>query len=146
MNTNHRDRQFRILRVDDNDEDIYLLRQGLSQSEIDCELTVISDGAEAISFARREGKYARSPVPDLAVVDLNLPKHGGIEILTAVRQNKDLEKLPVVIITSSASPREKLQAASLKVETFITKPCDLDEFLKIGEVLKTVLLRDSQSL
>ena len=146
MNTNDRGSRFRVVLVDDNAEDIYLLRQGLSEAEIDCEATVISDGAEALAFARREGKYADSPIPDLAVIDLNLPKHGGIEILTAVRQNKDLQNLPVVIITSSASPREKLQAAGLNAAAFITKPFDLDEFLEIGEVLKTVLVGGSPTL
>jgi CheY-like chemotaxis protein len=139
-------RPFQVLLVDDNPDDIDLLRKGLKQSEVDCETTVISDGAEALAFARGQGKYAGSAAPDLTVIDLNLPKHGGIEILRAVRLNKDLQHLPVVIITSSASPREKLQAADLNVAAFITKPFDLEEFLEIGETLRSVLLKNSPAL
>ena len=81
--------------------------------------------------------------PDLAVLDLNLPKVGGASVLEAMRQSKDLERVPVFIMTSSAAPREQARARELGVERFITKPLDLEEFLKIGHVVKEVLLKST---
>ena len=79
---------------------------------------------------------------DLAVLDLNLPSHGGVEVLAALRQNPDLADVPVAVVTSSAAAVERGQVEKLRVERLITKPPDLDEFLKIGEILKEVLLGD----
>lgn len=132
---------FRILLVEDNEADIYLLRQALKEAALEVELTVIEDGAEALAFARHQGKYAGIPAPDLAVLDMNLPKNGGAEVLEAMRLNKELSKVPVAVMTSSASPVEQLKAKQLGVERYITKPPDLEDFLQIGHVLREVLLK-----
>ena len=129
----------RILLIEDNDADVYLFRTALESAELNCELIVIEDGAEALAFVRHEGKHAGSPLPDLAVLDLNLPKNEGTEVLEAIRQNKNLSNLPVVVVTSSALPREQAKTEQLGVARFITKPTDLADFLQIGMVLKQVL-------
>jgi two-component system, chemotaxis family, response regulator Rcp1 len=136
-------RTFHILLVEDNAADIYLFRQALKAAGLNFELTVIEDGADGLAFARREGEYAANSAPDLAVLDLNLPKGGGASVLEAMRQSKDLERVPVFIMTSSAGPREQARARELGVERFITKPLDLEEFLKIGHVVKEVLLKST---
>jgi CheY-like chemotaxis protein len=132
---------FHILLLEDNPADIYLFRRALKGAGLDFELTVIQDGADGLAFARRQGKYDGSFIPDLAVLDLNLPKGGGQSVLAAMRQNKDLERVPVVIMTSSAAPREEANAKELGVEHFLTKPADLEAFLQIGVVVKEVLLK-----
>jgi two-component system, chemotaxis family, response regulator Rcp1 len=132
---------FHILLVEDNAADIYLFREALKAAGLNFELTVIENGADGLAFARRQGKYAASSVPDLAVLDLHLPMSGGASVLEAMRQSKDLERVPVFIMTSSAAPREQARARELGVERFITKPLDLEDFLQIGHVVKEVLLK-----
>ena len=130
---------YRILLVEDNSADVYLFRQALKKAELDVELTVIEDGGEALAFARGQGKYAAAPIPDLAVLDLNLPKAGGAAVLAAMRQNEHLSHVPVAVLTS-AEPREKMKPAELGIGRFITKPPDLEDFLHIGQVLKEMLI------
>ena len=132
---------FHVLLVEDNAADIYLFREALKAAGLNFELTVIENGAEGLAFARRQGEYAGSSVPDLAVLDLNLPKSGGASVLEAMRQNKDLERVPVFIMSSTAAPREQARAKELGIERFITKPPDLEDFLQIGQVVKEVLLK-----
>ena len=134
-------RAFHILLMEDNAADIYLFREALKAAGLNFELTVIENGADGLAFARRQGEYAGSSVPDLAVLDLNLPKCGGASVLEAMRQNKDLERVPVFIMSSTAAPREQARAKELGIERFITKPPDLEDFLQIGHVVKEVLLK-----
>jgi chemotaxis family two-component system response regulator Rcp1 len=131
---------FHILLLEDNPADIYLLRQALKNAGVGFELTVIEDGADGLDFARRQGKYKGSFIPDLAVLDLNLPKGGGESVLKAMRQSNDLDRVPVVIMSSSVEPSEQANVKELGVEQFIRKPADLEAFLQIGYVLKEVLL------
>jgi len=130
----------RILLVEDNAGDIYLFRKALESAELNFELIVIEDGAEALAFARQEGKYAGSPVPDLALLDLNLPKNEGIEVLRAMRHSSHLSKVPVVITSASASSHERAETERLGVERYVMKPPDLEDFLQIGTVVKAILL------
>src|SRR5215471_4441512 len=97
------DRPFRILLVEDNAADTWLLRKALQNAALNFELIQIEDGAEALAFVRGEGEYAGSVTPDLAVVDLNLPKNDGVEVLEALRKSKSFSNVPVVIVTSSTS-------------------------------------------
>jgi chemotaxis family two-component system response regulator Rcp1 len=130
----------RIVLVEDNAGDVYLFRKALENTDLNFELNVIEDGAEALAFARQEGKYAGSPVPDLALLDLNLPKNGGMEVLKAIRLNSQLADLRVVITSTSASPRERAETEQLGVERYIMKPPGLEDFLKIGGAVKEILL------
>ncbi len=141
MSTTADPQTFHILLLEDNAADIYLFREALTSAGLNFELTVIENGADGLAFARRQGEYAKSSIPDLAVLDLNLPKCGGASVLEAMRQSKDLERVPVFILSSTAGVREQERARELGVERFITKPPDLEEFLQIGHAVKDVLLK-----
>jgi two-component system, chemotaxis family, response regulator Rcp1 len=132
--------QVRILLVEDNPGDVELLRLALMKAGLDCDLTVLDDGAEALELVRQQGKYADAPAPDLAVLDLNVPKYDGIEILEAMRANPAFAHVRVAVLSSSSSPRERANIEKFHVSRYITKPLDLDEFLKIGVILKELLV------
>jgi len=132
---------FHILLLEDNPADVYLFREALKSAGLNFVLTVIENGADGLAFARRQGEYSQSSVPDLAVLDLNLPKRGGAAVLEAMRQNKDLERVPAFIMSSTAAPREQARAEELGIQRFITKPPNLEDFLQIGQVVKEVLLK-----
>ena len=132
---------FNVVLIEDNEADVYLLRKGFEQTGLSIKVTVIEDGAEALAFTRGEGKYQGAPVPDLAVIDLNLPKKGGIEILEAMRRSERLSAVPVVIMTSSASPSDQRLMESFGVAQFLTKPADLDAFLQMGAVVTDLLAK-----
>ena len=130
-----------VLLVEDNAADVYLFRKAFESTDLRFELTVIEDGSDAMAFARSEGRYAHSPVPDLAVLDLNLPKHDGIQVLRAIRQSNRLRDVPVVVTSSSESTRHQAELEQLHVSRYIRKPPDLEEFLQIGTVLKDLLVK-----
>jgi CheY-like chemotaxis protein len=136
---------FHILLVEDNAADIYLFRQALEQAGLTSELTVITDGADALAFATSEGKDSAGRVPDLLVLDLNLPKVGGCEILEALRQNANLSNLAVAVMTSSPASQDYQRCTELGVARYVTKPLELEDFLRIGEVVKQVLLENKFS-
>jgi chemotaxis family two-component system response regulator Rcp1 len=138
------DQVFDILVIEDNAADVGLLRLALRETGLAFELTVIEDGAEALAYIRREGKYAGMSRPDLVVLDLNLPKKSGMEVLEAIRHDKELSNVPVAVVTSSSAPLERAMIEGLRVERFITKPPELEDFLRIGGVLIEVL-RESQN-
>jgi len=131
MSSQQKEQTFQILLVEDNPGDIYLFRQALKGAGLNFELTVIEDGEEALAFAKRDGKYAGSPVPDLAVLDVNLPKIQGTEVLGAMCRNEELAHVPVVL------------SKEFSVAHYMMKPLDLEDFLQIGNVLKQLLLERS---
>jgi CheY-like chemotaxis protein len=125
----------RILVAEDNPADVYLLREAMSHRSEPVELIVVSDGEEALEFIDRTGSHAGAPFPDLFVLDLNLPKSDGSDVLKRIREKPEYTHVPVVILTSSDSPRDRSVVSSLGAECFLTKPSDLDEFLALGETL-----------
>jgi CheY-like chemotaxis protein len=132
-------RKLHILVVEDNPADVELLRWALESAKIDCDLTVIDDGGEALAFVQNRGKYLHSPPPDLAILDLNLPKYDGIEILEALRGNLAFASVPVAVLSSTSSPRERAKMEAVGIDRFITKPPDFDEYLEIGLIVKSLL-------
>ena len=131
---------FRVLLVEDNAGDIYLFRKALEGAGLNFALTVIEDGSQALALVRGEREYAGDPVPDLVVLDLNLPKHEGIEVLDAIELSRSFEGVPVVITSSSPWPPRLTESERLRVARYIPKPPDLNAFLAIGAELKEVLL------
>jgi len=127
-----------ILLVEDNAADIYLFRKALERAQLDCELTVVEDGGEALAFVQDEGNAARLP-PDLAVIDLNIPRHDGIQVLRAVRKNKLLANIPVILTSSSPSLPLPAIIEQLNITRYIPKPLDLEAYLQIGTVVKELL-------
>jgi CheY-like chemotaxis protein len=131
---------YKILLVEDNAADVYLFRKALERTGLNFELILIEDGGEALAFVRADGKYSNRPVPHLAVLDWNLPRHEGIEVLAAIRAHEALANLPVVITSSSTSPRDPLKTGELRVDRYLRKPPDLESFLEVGTALREVLL------
>jgi chemotaxis family two-component system response regulator Rcp1 len=136
-------RKAQIVVVEDNPADVKLLRLALENVNLDYELTVITNGGEAIAFFERRGKYALATVPDLAILDLNLPKHGGVEVLAAMRRNPVFDDVAVTILSSSSWTRERSRITGLTRRQFITKPSDLDQYLQIGHIVKEILLESA---
>jgi two-component system, chemotaxis family, response regulator Rcp1 len=133
--------KIRILVIEDNPADVDLLRRALKHAGLDCELTVIDDGADALALARNGIDPAQAP--SLAIIDLNLPKHGGLEVLEQLRANPAIASLPVIILSSSSSPHERAAIERLHAARHIVKPPDLEEFLKIGWDVKELLEKRS---
>ncbi|HEX7362735.1 MAG TPA: response regulator [Bryobacteraceae bacterium] len=134
---------FQILLVEDNAADIYLFRQTLERAELNFELTVIQDGDDALAFATSDGKYCAGRAPDLVVLDLNLPRVGGCELLEILRRNADMANLAVAVMTSSAASRDYERCTELGVVGYLTKPLELEDFLRMGEVVKQLLLENT---
>ncbi|MFN7999040.1 MAG: response regulator [Bryobacteraceae bacterium] len=139
MDSRAADRKVRVLVIEDNPADVELLRLALNSAQIDCELTVLEDGAEALAFIRQVGAGSQEGSPDLTVLDLNLPKRDGVEVLQAIRATGAFAGAPVAVLSSSASPRERARIEQFNIGRYITKPANLDEFLNIGFVLKQLL-------
>jgi DNA-binding response OmpR family regulator len=130
-----------ILLGEDNPADVYLIRQALEENGIRYNLQVAVHGGELIDVV--EGKLPR--IPDLIVLDLNLPRHEGLEILKIIRGSSDLCRVPVVILTSSDSPKDRIAASALGADCYIRKPTGLDEFMAIGRTLKSLLSRSQDA-
>jgi CheY-like chemotaxis protein len=126
-----------VLLADDNPSDVYLIREALREHSVDCALRVASDGKDALGIIAAETPGAGSI--SLIILDLNLPRHDGIEILQRLRDSAWLERVPVVVLTSSDSPRDRLMANQLGATRYLRKPSSLDEFLGLGAVFKELL-------
>ena len=124
-----------ILLGEDNPADVYLIRQALEEHGVKYKLEIASHGGEMISALTNR----RSDPPDLIILDLNLPRYDGLEILKAVRNDSRLKDIPVVILTSSDSPKDKVAAAEFGADCYIRKPSKLDEFMAIGGTLQLLL-------
>ena len=120
-----------VLLVEDSPGDVRLTREAFKDAKVHINLSVASDGAEAIAFLEHEGKYADAPRPDLILLDLNLPKKDGREVLAELKESPTLKSIPVVILTTSASEADILRSYLLHANCYITKPVDLEGFLKV---------------
>jgi len=120
-----------ILLVEDNPGDIRLTQEALKDSKIQNNLSVVRDGVEAISFLRHEGKYRDVPRPDIILLDLNLPRKDGREVLEEIKQDDELKRIPVVVLTTSNDESDVLASYNLHANCFITKPVDLNRFIQI---------------
>ena len=131
--------EFRILLVEDDEADIYLFEMALKHAGLNCEVTVIMDGAGALAFLRDLKNHGEGR-PDMIVLDLNLPKKSGAEVLVALRQDNDLADIPVAVVTSSSRPEDRTRIETLGVEGYFTKGFHLEDYLKIGTELKQIVL------
>lgn len=120
-----------ILLVEDSPGDVRLTQEVLKEAKVLNQLHVVGDGAEAMTFLRREGKYTNFPRPDLILLDLNLPKKDGREVLGEIKSDENLRRIPVVILTVSKSEEDVFKSYDLHANCYITKPVDLDQFLKV---------------
>lgn len=120
---------FDILLVEDDPGDAGLTKAALAQARILCQLHHVSDGVEAMAFLRRQGVHANAPTPHLVLLDLNMPRMGGREVLAAMRGDEALHKIPVVVLTTSDVEADIETSYELGANSFITKPVDIDQFI-----------------
>jgi len=120
-----------ILLVEDNPGDVRLTRETLKDTKILNNLSVAGDGVEALAFLRREGGHASAPRPDLILLDLNLPRMGGREVLDRIKSDPKLRSIPVVVLTTSKAEEDILKSYELHANCYISKPVELDGFVKV---------------
>lgn len=131
-----------ILLVEDDLDDAGLTIETLRQSDVVCRVSLVRDGEEALEFLHRQGRFARVPCPDLILLDINLPKKNGREVLVEVRGDPSLKRIPVVVLTASATHRDFLQSENLHVEAYLVKPFDREQFLATVKSLRRFLVSD----
>ena len=120
-----------ILLVEDNEGDARLALEAMRDSKIRNKMHHVVDGEEAMAFLRKEGKYSKAPRPDLILLDLNLPKKDGREVLAEIKKDDELKRIPVVVMTISNAEEDILKSYNLHANCFITKPIDLSQFMKV---------------
>ena len=120
-----------ILLVEDNPGDVRLTEEAFKESKVLNKLHVTRDGVEAMEFLRQKGKYAKAPRPDLILLDLNLPKKDGREVLAEIKTDKDLKRIPVVILTISQAEEDIINTYNLHANCYTTKSVDLEQFIKV---------------
>ncbi|EPY01809.1 response regulator [Magnetospirillum fulvum] len=122
---------FDILLVEDNPGDARLAQEALKEGRMTSRLKVVVDGVEAMAYLRREGIYADSPRPDLVLLDLNLPRKDGRQVLAEMKEDPELRRIPVVVLTTSQAGQDILRSYDLHANCYITKPVDLDRFIAV---------------
>lgn len=124
-----------ILLVDDDPADIELAREGLQEGRISAHISTVADGVEALQFLRREGPYAMATPPNLVILDLKMPRKNGLQVLSEMKADRKLRRIPVIVLTTSDAPEDIFKAYDLNASSYITKPSDLEEF---QQVMKTI--------
>ncbi len=124
-----------VLLAEDNPGDQQLVRIALAETSSNCELHAVGDGVEALEFLRRQGEHVDAPRPDLVLLDLNMPRMGGHEVLEVIKADPDLRNIPMVVLTTSAADKDRRRAYDLHVNSFVRKPVDLDQFFVVMQTL-----------
>jgi CheY-like chemotaxis protein len=132
-----------ILLAEDNSADVYLIREALKEYDITCPIRLAADGSDILRMISPQDAPGEAAEFGLIILDLNLPRHDGIEILQRLRENEKLARVPVVILTSSDSPRDRLVATQLGATRYLRKPSNLEQFLNLGAVFKELLEQSS---
>lgn len=129
-------RPIEILLVEDNPGDVRLTKESLHDAKVHNNMAVASDGFEAMAFLRREGAFADATRPDLILLDLNLPRMNGFEVLDAIKEDPDLKRIPVVVLTTSQAEQDIIQSYNLYANAYVTKPVDLEQFIKVIKAIE----------
>ena len=129
-----------ILLVEDNPGDARLTLEAFQEGRVINKLTVVTDGVEALNYLRRQGPYAGAPAPDLILLDLNLPKMDGRQVLAEIKADPELKTIPVVVLTTSASQDDIARAYGSHANCYIRKPVDLDQFLRVVQSIESFWL------
>jgi CheY-like chemotaxis protein len=125
-----------ILMVEDNPDDIFLTREALKESKMYVNMNVVLDGVLALAFLRQEGPYKNAPRPDLILLDLNLPRKDGREVLAEIKEDDNLKLIPTVVLTTSEAEQDIINAYALHANCYITKPVDLDQFIRVVNTIE----------
>ena len=120
-----------ILLVEDDPADIRLTQEALKEAKVANDLHVTTDGEQALQFLRQEGRFSAAPRPDLILLDLNLPKKGGREVLASIKGDQKLKRIPVVVLTTSKAEEDILRSYELNCNSYVTKPVDLEQFIEM---------------
>lgn len=129
-------KSIKVLLVEDNPGDVRLITEALKDAKIHIHISTAPDGVEALALLRREGKHSTAALPDLILLDLNLPKMNGHELLARIKQDENLHRIPVVIVTSSKADHDIAASYDLHANCFVTKPVDLDQFFNVVEAIR----------
>lgn len=132
----HNGRAVEVLLVEDNPGDVRLTREAFREGKIRNNLHVAVDGVEGLAFLRREGKFADAARPDIILLDLNLPKKNGIDVLAEIKSDEDLKRIPVVILTTSVAEQDVLRSYDQHANCYIVKPVDLEQFLRVIQTIE----------
>jgi chemotaxis family two-component system response regulator Rcp1 len=130
----------RILLVEDNPGDVRLTLEAFKEGKVRNEISVVHDGVEALAFLRRQGQYADAQRPDVILLDLNLPKKDGYEVLAEIKQDSTLKRIPVVILTTSKAERDILETYYLHANCYVIKPIDLEQFITVIKSIESFWL------
>jgi chemotaxis family two-component system response regulator Rcp1 len=126
-----RGRAIEILLVEDNPGDVRLIQEALRDGKVWNNPHVVTDGEAALDFVYRRGPFTEAPRPDMVLLDLNLPKKDGREVLAVIKSDPDLKRIPVVVLTTSKEEEDVLRAYNLAANCYVTKPVEFDEFMKV---------------
>ena len=129
-----------VLLVEDNPADIRLTQEALKEGPVPVDLSVATDGIEAVEFLHRTGKYHNAPRPELILLDLNLPRKNGREVLSEIKSDPDLKRIPVLVMTTSKARQDIARAYSLNANCYITKPIDLEDFIDVMRSIEDLWL------
>lgn len=144
MRTLNSDRKLEVLLVEDNPADVRLTREVFENGDGATHLNVVGDGEQAMAFLRRQGPYADQPRPCLVLLDLNLPRKDGREVLAELKEDRELRHIPVVVLTTSAAESDIVRSYELHANCYITKPLDLDEFFSVVGSIKNFWLANAR--
>ncbi len=133
-------RPIEILLVEDSPSDTELTIEALKEARVRNHLSVVEDGVEALEFLRRQGRYQQAPRPDLIMLDLNLPRKDGREVLAEIKADEQLRVIPVVVLTTSRAEQDVLRAYQLNANCYITKPVDFEQFLNVVRSIESYWL------
>jgi CheY-like chemotaxis protein len=136
MGARKRYRPVEVLLVEDNPGDVRLTMEAFKEGKVRHHLSVVGDGVEALTFLHREGSYASAPRPDLILLDLNLPKKSGRDVLAEIKVEEDLKGIPVVVLTTSNAEKDILGAYDLHASCYITKPVDFPQFVTVAKLVE----------
>lgn len=125
-----------ILMVEDNPGDVRLAMEALNGAKVRNQMSVVPDGVEALAYLRRTGRYVQAARPDLILLDLNVPKKDGREVLAEIKADERLRRIPVVILTSSQAEQDILHAYDLHANAYVTKPVDLEQFIRVVQSIE----------
>ena len=131
MNSQRNGKPIEILLIEDNPGDVRLTKEVLKEGKVRNNLQVVGDGVEAMAYLHRENSYTKAPRPDLILLDLNLPKKDGREVLQEIKADHQLKRIPVVVLTTSDANEDILKSYNLSANCYITKPVDLDQFISV---------------
>jgi CheY-like chemotaxis protein len=120
-----------VLLIEDDPGDVLMTQEAFEEHKLRNRLTVVSDGAEALAYLRREGQYTDAVVPDLILLDLNLPRRDGREVLEEIKQDEVLRRIPVVVLTTSQADEDILRSYQLHANAYVTKPVDFERFISV---------------